>query len=67
MAGYKLGQKVLLSNGTVKNIEDVQLGDSIYSFDIPEIITGIDFREIESLTLNVDNIQSPEVTNLSQK
>ena len=35
MAGYKLGQKVLLSNGTVKNIEDVQLGDSIYSFDIP--------------------------------
>ena len=64
MAGYKLGQKVLLSNGTVKNIEDVQLGDSIYSFDIPEIITGIDFREIESLTLNVDNIQSPEVTNL---
>ena len=64
MAGYKLGQKVLLSNGAVKNIEDVQLGDSVYSFDIPEIITGIDFREIESLTLNVDNIQSPEVTNI---
>jgi hypothetical protein len=64
MAGYKLGQKVLLSNGAVKNIEDVQLGDSIYSFDIPEIIAGIDFREIESLTLNVDNIQSPEVTDI---
>src|SRR6056300_230286 len=64
MAGYKLGQKVLLSDGSVKNIEDVQLGDQLFSFDIPEIVTGIDFSQIESLTLETENILNPEVTEI---
>jgi len=50
MAGYKLGQKVLLSNGSLKNIEDVQIGDQLFSFDIPEIVRGVDFTTLESLT-----------------
>lgn len=62
MAGYKLGQKVLLSDGSLKNIENVQLGDQLFSFDIPEIVVGVDFREIESLTLNTQEVLTPEVT-----
>ena len=62
MAGYKLGQKVLLSDGTLKSIENVQLGDQLFSFDIPEIVVGVDFREIESLTLNTQEVLTPEVT-----
>ena len=62
MAGYKLGQKVLLSDGTLKSIENVQLGDQLFSFDIPEIVVGVDFREIESLTLNTQEVLTPGVT-----
>ena len=37
-------------------------GDQLFSFDIPEIVVGVDFREIESLTLNTQEVLTPEVT-----
>ena len=67
MAGYKLGQKVLLSNGSLKNIEDVQIGDQLFSFDIPEITVGVDFTTLESLTLNTQNVLYPEVSEVIQE
>ncbi len=66
MAGYKLGQKVLLSDGSQVAIENIQLGDQVLSFDIPEIVVGVDFTELQSLTLNIDDVQTPEVIDIYQ-
>ncbi|MBD3363475.1 hypothetical protein GF362_07205 [Candidatus Dojkabacteria bacterium] len=42
------GTKISLSNGKTKNIEDIQIGESIMSFDITNKVMGVSFvRKIE--------------------